>query len=99
MSRLVIDIPDEQHQKIKALAILNGKTIKQLIVEKILDEIDNGRDHAMHQNLEAVFAKRMIGKKTRYPRKQMYKIMKSVIDHRKEQKQEQKKVYEHIIRN
>lgn len=84
MSRLSIDIPDEQHQKIKALAILRGTTIKQLILEKILGEINDGRDLAAHQNLEAVFATRMIGKRDRYPRKQMLKIMSKVVEDRKE---------------
>ncbi|MCK5384800.1 MAG: antitoxin [Alphaproteobacteria bacterium] len=95
MSRLVIDIPDSQHQKIKALAILRGKTIKQLILEKILTEIDDGRDHTMHQNLEAVFALRILGKKSRYSRKKMCQIMETVIENRKEED----RIYESIIRN
>lgn len=86
MSRLVIEIPDEQHRKIKALAMLKGTTIKELILEKVLNEINDGRELALHQNLEAVFAARMIGKKHRYPRTQMYKVMKKVIDKDKVEK-------------
>ncbi len=83
MSRLVIDIPDEQHQKIKALAILSGTTIKQFILDKLLHEIEDGRDLTMQQNLEAIFATRMVGKRKRYPRKQMYQIMRKVIEEHK----------------
>ncbi len=35
MSRLVIDVTGEQHQQIKALAALHGKTIKDYIMEKV----------------------------------------------------------------
>lgn len=43
MSRLVIDVSGEQHQKIKVLAALEGKTVKDYVLEKIFPE-DN------HQN-------------------------------------------------
>ena len=35
MSRLTIDITDKQHQNLKALAALQGKTIKQYAVERL----------------------------------------------------------------
>lgn len=35
MSRLTIDITDQQHQSLKALAALQGKTIKQYAVERL----------------------------------------------------------------
>lgn len=35
MSRLTIDISDQQHQSLKALAALQGKTIKQYAVERL----------------------------------------------------------------
>lgn len=35
MSRLVIDVSGEQHQQIKALAALQGKTIKDFILERL----------------------------------------------------------------
>ncbi len=35
MSRLTIDITDQQHQSLKALAALQGKTIKQYALEKL----------------------------------------------------------------
>lgn len=36
MSRLTIDIDDRQHQSLKALAALEGKTIKQYALERLL---------------------------------------------------------------
>ena len=35
MSRLIIDISDQQHQSLKALAALQGKTIKQYAIERL----------------------------------------------------------------
>ena len=35
MSRLSIEISEEQHKKIKALAALKGKSIKDLILDKV----------------------------------------------------------------
>ncbi len=36
MSRLTIDMTDQQHQTLKALAALQGKTIKQYALERLL---------------------------------------------------------------
>ena len=36
MSRLTIDVTDQQHQALKALAALDGKTIKQYLLERLL---------------------------------------------------------------
>jgi hypothetical protein len=35
MSRLSIDVTDQQHQSLKALAALQGKTIKEYAIEKL----------------------------------------------------------------
>ncbi|MGK9055308.1 antitoxin [Neorhizobium petrolearium] len=35
MSRLTIEITDQQHQSLKALAALRGKTIKQYALERL----------------------------------------------------------------
>ena len=35
MSRLTIDMTDQQHQSLKALAALQGKTIKQYALERL----------------------------------------------------------------
>lgn len=43
MSRLTIDITDQQHQSLKALAALQGKTIKQYALERLFpgDSVGN----------------------------------------------------------
>jgi len=35
MSRLTIDLTDQQHQSLKASAVLEGKTIKQYAIERL----------------------------------------------------------------
>jgi hypothetical protein len=45
MSRLTIDITDQQHQNLKALAALQGKTIKQYTLERLFPG-DTGNDQA-----------------------------------------------------
>ena len=42
MSRLTIDISEQQHQSLKALAALQGKTIKQHAIERLFPgNVDN----------------------------------------------------------
>ncbi|MCL2645105.1 MAG: antitoxin [Betaproteobacteria bacterium] len=36
MSRLTIDVTEQQHQALKAMAALEGKTIKQYALERLL---------------------------------------------------------------
>lgn len=38
MSRLIIDVSGEQHQKIKALAALQGKSMKDYVLDKLFPE-------------------------------------------------------------
>lgn len=40
MSRLTIDITDQQHRDLKAFAALQGKTIKQFVLERLLPADD-----------------------------------------------------------
>lgn len=40
MRRLSIDISQEQHQQIKAIAVLQGKTIRELVLDKVFDSKD-----------------------------------------------------------
>ena len=42
MSRLTIDMTDQQHQSLKALAALQGKTIKQYALERLLPASGQG---------------------------------------------------------
>ncbi|TAN04762.1 MAG: antitoxin [Rhodanobacteraceae bacterium] len=48
MSRLTIDMTSQQHQHLKALAALQGKTIKQYTLERLFPG-DAGDDQAWQQ--------------------------------------------------
>ena len=48
MSRLTIDITDHQHQRLKALAALQGKTIKQYSLERLFPG-DSDADQAWQE--------------------------------------------------
>ncbi len=57
MSRLTIDITDQQHQRLKALAALEGKTIKQYAIERLFPA-HSGEDQAW-QELKALLEERI----------------------------------------
>lgn len=57
MSRLTIDLSDQQHQSLKALAALQGKTIKQYALERLFPG-DTTADQAW-QELKAVLGSRI----------------------------------------
>ena len=42
MSRLTIDMTDQQHQALKAMAALEGKTIKQFTLERLFANAAEG---------------------------------------------------------
>lgn len=46
MSRLTIDITEQQHQALKAMAALQGKTIKEYAVERLFPQA-NGEEQAL----------------------------------------------------
>ncbi|WP_257558513.1 antitoxin [Sphingobium sp. CFD-2] len=57
MSRLTIDITEQQHQSLKALAALQGKTIKQYAIERLFPG-DTNADQAW-QALKALLGERI----------------------------------------
>ena len=57
MSRLTIDISDQQHQSLKALAALQGKTIKQYAIERLFPA-SGGQDEAWWE-LKALLGQRI----------------------------------------
>lgn len=46
MSRLTIDVTDQQHQSLKALAALQGKTIREYAIERLFPS-DTGEQAAL----------------------------------------------------
>lgn len=57
MSRLTIDISDQQHQSLKALAALQGKSIKQYALERLFPAAPDD-DDAWHE-LKALLGRRI----------------------------------------
>lgn len=57
MGRLTIDMTDQQHQSLKALAALQGKTIKQYALERLFPGDEDG-DQAW-QDLKALLDRRV----------------------------------------
>lgn len=57
MSRLTIDLTEQQHQNLKALAVLEGKTIKQYAIERLFPG-DAATDQAW-QELKTLLTKRI----------------------------------------
>lgn len=53
MSRLTIDMTDQQHQSLKALAALQGKTIKQYALERLFPRISQLHAAASTQGARA----------------------------------------------
>lgn len=48
MSRLTIDVTEQQHQALKAMAALEGKTIKQYALERLFSPAI-GEEQAVYQ--------------------------------------------------
>ncbi|AMN48072.1 antitoxin [Steroidobacter denitrificans] len=57
MSRLTIDVTDQQHQALKALAALEGKSIKQYALERLFPSA-SPEEQAL-QELKALLAERI----------------------------------------
>ncbi|MBK5937723.1 antitoxin [Halochromatium roseum] len=57
MSRLTIDITEQQHQALKAMAALEGKSIKQFTLERLF--IAQTGDEDGTQALKALLAERV----------------------------------------
>ena len=57
MSRLTIDMTDQQHQSLKAIAALQGKTIKQYTLERLFPG-NVGEEQALHE-LKSILSERI----------------------------------------
>jgi len=53
MRRLSIEVTPEQHQRLKAIAALSGKTIKEYVLERVLPPLPEmdalSEEEALHQ--------------------------------------------------
>jgi hypothetical protein len=59
MSRISIDVTAEEHQRLKALAALQGKSIKEFVLSSTLGAQNGGRLAQDLAELEAILDKRM----------------------------------------
>lgn len=59
MSRISIDVTAEQHKKLKALAALQGKTIKEFVIDSTLGAQRNSNVDQDLAELEALLVERI----------------------------------------
>ena len=57
MSRISIDVTDDEHKKLKAMAALRGKSIKDFVLERTL--VTNASDDAALRELEELLDSRI----------------------------------------
>ena len=83
MSRLSIEVSSEQHQKIKALAALQGLSLEDYILDKLLNTKDLKDEDAMVE-LEKLLLERISqAKKSSPSSKSLQEITDSVIANQK----------------
>jgi uncharacterized protein (DUF1778 family) len=59
MSRISIDVTSEEHQKLKALAALQGKSIKDYVIERTLGVDGDTSQEAALNELESLLDERI----------------------------------------
>jgi Antitoxin ParD len=57
--RLSIDVTDEQHQRLKAVAALRGQSIKDYVLDRVLPEISKTDEDEALSQLEAFLEPRI----------------------------------------
>jgi hypothetical protein len=61
MSRISIDLMPEEHQKLKAMAALTGKSIKDYVIERTLGAEGDPHEAAALKELETLLDERIRG--------------------------------------
>jgi len=83
VSRLVIEVSREQHHKIKTLASLQGKTIKEFVLEKLFADASSDEKKAWDE-LGAMLSTRVDKvKKTGTSKKSVDQLIEDAIQTRK----------------
>lgn len=59
MSRLTIEITGQEHQEIKAMAALQGKTLKEFVMEKIFPSPENSDEAEAWGELKLLLTSRI----------------------------------------
>lgn len=74
MSRLTIDITTQQHQSLKALAALQGKTIRQYTLERLFPG-DTGEDRAWQELKNLLHARINAGLAGKVSTKRIHEVL------------------------
>lgn len=77
MNRLIIDVTGTQHQHIKAMAALQGKTIKDFVLEKIFADDE---EKAMDELFDMLLARMEDNKKKGAPQKTFDQVTKEILE-------------------
>lgn len=74
MSRISIDVTDEEHKRLKAMAALRGKSIKEYVLERTLngDQGDEAALRELEKLLEARIREARAGGVTRRSAKEIF---------------------------
>ena len=79
MSRLSIEVSQEQHQKIKALAALHGKSVKDFILSKLFNAHNESEQAAMNTLEELLLSRITQAKESPVSYKTIQEITDSVL--------------------
>jgi uncharacterized protein (DUF1778 family) len=60
MSRISIDVTSEEHKKLKAMAALRGKSIRDYVLERTLGTDGDASEAAALKELESLLEERLI---------------------------------------
>ncbi len=79
MSRISIDVTAHEHQKLKAMAALQGKSIKDFVIERTIGGGEDANDAAAMAELEAFLDERIrSAKKGSISQRTVHEIFESV---------------------
>lgn len=56
MPRLSIDVTDEQHRRLKAIAALRGQSLKDYVLSRSLDDTPDTNDMTEDQAMQSLYA-------------------------------------------
>jgi hypothetical protein len=59
MSRLTVELTGEQHQQIKAMAAVQGKSMKEYVLEKLFPVSPSSDDRQAWKTLQTLLSKRV----------------------------------------
>jgi len=59
MSRLTIEITDQQHQSIKAMAAINGQSIKEYALQRLFSDVPSEDEEKAWDELKLLLSERI----------------------------------------